>query len=54
MRTKKNMFNKSVEDMVTKAVKEPMVHSKTADRILNSVEPQFGSLAMQVSRIIPA
>lgn len=50
LETDKKMLKESREDMSTKIVREPTGHSKTADRMLNSVESQFASLAMWVSR----
>lgn len=48
------MLKRVVEDMIEKAVKKPMMHSKTSDRIFNHVQPQFFSPTMPVSRLAPA
>lgn len=44
------MLKKGVENMNTKAVKEPRDKSETADEIGNSVRPQRASLTMPVTR----
>lgn len=46
--TKKNVVEENVEDNITKAIKEPMVPSKTAHHIMDRVVLQFDSLTMQV------
>lgn len=40
--------------MIFKAVKEPKVHLRTADRIFNRVKRQFSILATRVSRLFSA
>lgn len=49
MRSKKEMSKKSVEDMITKAVKVVKVQPKTTNCILLILEPQFASRAMRIS-----
>lgn len=53
MRTKKEMFKEIVETMTIKEVNEPIVHSETGDRILNSVQPQFAGLAVRFPKPVP-
>lgn len=51
LRTEKKMLMKSVGDMFAKAVNERRVHSKTADRILDSVRLPLGSIVMNVVKL---
>lgn len=54
LRTEKKVLKKSVEDIITEASKEPGVHPKTAERVLNSVNPQSAGSTMRVRRLISA
>lgn len=50
LRTEKERFMRSLEDMTKNAANKTKVHSKTPGRILHNVEPQFTSVAMRVSK----
>lgn len=52
LRNQNEMLNGNVESRITKAAKQLRVQSKMNDRILNRVEAEFDSLAMQVFRRI--
>lgn len=49
--TEKKMLNRSVQDMITKAMKDTRVQLKEIDCILNSVVPQFAGLPVRASTL---